>query len=69
MKLQYPAGAGLEEFRNTSVGDPCSYSGGCVVEDGVVGVVPGAPIGGRWVFEFPFVLPVVPVVEGLVVSG
>jgi hypothetical protein len=34
-----------------------------------VGVVPGAPFGGRWVVEFPFVLPVVPVVEGLVVSG
>jgi hypothetical protein len=39
------------------------------VEDGDVVVVPGALFGGRWVFEFPFVLPVVPVVEGLVVSG
>jgi hypothetical protein len=34
-----------------------------------VPVVFGVLFGDRWVFEFPFMLPVVPVVDGLVVSG
>jgi hypothetical protein len=34
-----------------------------------VPVVPGVPFGELWVFGIPFMSPVVPVVEGLVVSG
>jgi len=59
----------LDKCRNKRVERRWSYRGGWVVDDGDVVVVPGAPFGDRWVFVFPFVFPVVPVVEGLVVSG
>lgn len=47
-----------------------------MVEDGEVVVVPGVvlfvsgvPFGDRWVREFPFILPLLPVLDGLVLSG